>query len=196
VSSNPPDDYNAGRRELELAEESPTEVALERLEPYLLPNKAQEARTILARMVSKSHSGPIPSAEELEHLERTLPGSANRCFEMAEREQLHRHGVTDTIIDREFALRGRGQFLALVALILLLIIVGFFAYLGDTQAAAWLGSATIVGVVAIFATGKIIEAKEDMPGSPPEATPQPASLPGPNQRQIASQSRGKGKRRR
>jgi len=196
VSSNPPDDYNAGRRELELAEESPTEAALEKLEPYLLPNKAEEARTILARIVSKSHSGPIPSAEELEHLERVLSGSANRCFEMAEREQIHRHGVTEQIVEREFTLRGRGQILALIAMVLLLIVVGFLAYLGDTQAAAWLGSATIVGVVAIFATGKIIEAKEDAVGASAEPSPSSPPRPGGTQKQIGSGSKSRGKRRR
>lgn len=194
MSSNRPDEYSERGRELQLAEESPTEAALEKLEPLLKPNKTQEARTVLAHFVSKSHSGPIPSAEELEHLEHVLPGSANRCFEMAEREQLHRHGVTENIVDREFKLRSRGQYLALAAMVLLLIVVGILAYLGDTQAAAWLGSATIVGVVAIFATGKIVEAKEDSAGS----TAEDASFPrqGANQKQIGSAPRAKRKRRR
>jgi uncharacterized membrane protein len=196
VSSNPPEDFSGGRRELELAEASPAEAELQKLEPYLLPGTAQEARTILARIVSKSHSGPIPSAEELEHLEQVLPGSANRCFEMAEREQLHRHGVTDKIVDREFRLRGRGQYLALAALVLLLIVVAFLAYLGDTKAAAWLGSATIVGVVAIFATGKIIEAKEDPPGTVAEPVPAPQRKMPPRQKQIGSASKPKQRRRR
>jgi uncharacterized membrane protein len=193
VSSNPPDDFNAGRREVELAEQSPAQADLQKLEPYLLPGKRQEAQTILARIVSKSHSGPIPSAEEVEHLERTLPGAANRCFEMAEREQLNRHKMGDTIVDREFRLRGRGQILAMIALVLLLAVVAFLAYLGDTSSAAWLGSATIVGVVAIFVTGKFIEAKEDAPEAPP---PQPSAPQRQEQRQVAQPSKKKGRGRR
>lgn len=148
---------------------------------------------VLARIVSKSHSGPIPSAEEVEHLERTLPGAANRCFEMAEREQRHRHSITEKVVDREFRLRGRGQWLALFALILLLVVVAYLAFLGDTQAAAWLGSATIVGVVAIFATGKIIEAKEDAASAAPEARVSPPSPPN-AQRLAPGQRRGKKRR--
>jgi uncharacterized membrane protein len=176
---------------LQVAEESPAEEALQELKPYLLPNKAKEARLVLTRIVSKSHSGPIPSAEEMEHLERVLPGAANRCFEMAEREQRHRHDMGESIVSKEFSLRGRGQWIALAALILLLLIVGFVANIGDTQAAAWLGGATIVGVVSIFATGKIIEAKE----SAPEAEPERASTPVPSQQVARASTRGKQRRR-
>jgi hypothetical protein len=59
-------------------EEGAADEALERLKPYLLPEKTGEAKIVLTQVVSKSHSGPIPSAEELEHLERVLPGLANR----------------------------------------------------------------------------------------------------------------------
>jgi uncharacterized membrane protein len=181
---------------LELAEDSPTESALVKLEPYLRPEKAQEARLVLARIVSKSHSGPIPSAEELEHLEKVLPGSANRCFEMAEREQGYRHGVMERIVEREFSLRGRGQYLALAAMLLLLTVVGFLGYLGDTQAAAWLGSATIVGVVTVFATGKLIESKEDVTAEAAEVVAAAQSKAPVDQKRIGSASKSKQKRRR
>lgn len=130
---------------------------------------------VLTRVVSKSHKGPIPSAEELEHLEQVLQGSANRCFEMAEREQSHRHSLENNLVTREFDLRGRGQLLAIFALILLLIVVAFLAYLGDTVSAAALGGATIVGVVAIFVTGKRYDAKES--GIAEEESSEPAPPP-------------------
>lgn len=79
---------------------------------------------------------------------------------MAEREQSHRHGFGDELIRREFQLRTTGQWLAMLALVLLLGAVCWLAFLGDTKAAAALGSATIVGVVAIFVTGKFFDSKE------------------------------------
>lgn len=109
---------------------------------------------ILTRVVSKSHSGPIPSAEELEHLEHVIPGAADRVFTMAENEQNHRHNTTDVLIDKEFSLRNKGQNLAIMALTLLLATVGYIAYLGDTKSAAMLGAGTIVAVVSIFITGR------------------------------------------
>ncbi len=50
------------------------------------------------------------------------------------------------IVDREFGLRGRGQPLAISGLLLLLVVVGLVAYLGDTKAVVTLVAATIVGV--------------------------------------------------
>lgn len=91
---------------------------------------------------------------------------------MAEREQVHRHLIDDKIVTREFSLRGTGQYLALVALIGLLSVVSFLAYLGDTVSAAALGSATIVGVVAVFVTGRSFDAKE-IASSQPEREQQP-----------------------
>lgn len=123
-------------------------------------DKIGDAKIVLTQVVSKSHSGPIPSAEELEHLERVLPGLANRVVSMAETEQNARHSTTQNIISKEFALRSRGQWLAILAMCLLLVTVSFIAWLGDTQSAAWLGGATIIGVVSVFVTGRWFDAAE------------------------------------
>jgi uncharacterized membrane protein len=147
------------------------EAALQKLRPLLRPDKEREARIILARTISKFHSGPIPSAEELEHLDRVLPGAANRCFELAEREQAHRHDCERTVIKYEFGFRGRGQWLAIAGLVFLLAIVAYLAFLGDTKSAAGLGAATIVGVVTAFTAGKYIESKAEGP-QPPAQTDQ------------------------
>jgi uncharacterized membrane protein len=114
----------------------------------------------LTRVVSKSHSGPIPSAEELEHLERVKPGLAERVVVMAEKEQDMRHSATKEVISKEFSLRSNGQFLAITALLMLLIAVGYIAYLGDTKSAALLGGATIVAVVSIFVTGRWLDSTD------------------------------------
>ncbi|MBV8971971.1 MAG: DUF2335 domain-containing protein [Sphingomonadaceae bacterium] len=108
---------------------------------------------LIMRVVSKTHSGPIPSADELEHLERVQPGPAERCIAMAEREQAHRHPVEAKVVTTEIALRGRGQLFALIALIVLIAAVAYLASLGLGTTAASLGAATIVGVVAVFITG-------------------------------------------
>lgn len=183
---NPPEEHENGKREIQLAEaDADAEAALKQLQPFLRPEKTQDARLILTRIVSKVHRGPIPSAEELDHLERVLPGSAIRCFEMAEREQTHRHSIDDKIVTREFSLRGRGQYLALIGLIGLLGVVCFLAYLGDTVSAAALGSATIVGVVAVFVTGRSFDAKEI---ASTQSQPQQQSDGGADKRRISNNS--------
>jgi uncharacterized membrane protein len=128
---------------------------------------------IFTRVVSKSHSGPIPSAEELEHLESVQSGLADRVVAMAEKEQNNRHNTTDTLIDKEFSLRNKGQNLAILALTLLLLTVGFIAFLGDTKSAAMLGGGTIVAVVSIFITGRWFDSSGSSNEEPVSEKPQP-----------------------
>lgn len=187
---NPPEEHENGRREIQVADgggaEADADAALKQLLPFLKPQATQDAKLVLTRIVSKVHRGPIPSAEELDHLERVLAGSANRCFEMAEREQAHRHAIDDKIVTREFSLRSRGQYLAVAALVCLLGVVCYLAYLGDTTAAAALGSATIVGVVAVFVTGRRYDVKEAEASQPEEKPPEQKKLADNNRRKGSS----------
>ncbi len=125
------------------------------------PDKTGEAEIVLTQVVSKYHSGPIPPADELEHLERVQKGLADRVVSMAEKEQNMRHTITEKIIDKEFSLRRNGQMYGLIALSLLLCAVGYIAYLGDTKSATFLGSATIIGVVSIFVLGLWIDTDDE-----------------------------------
>jgi uncharacterized membrane protein len=156
-----------GRREVAVSEPATIDAAIEQMKPLLRPEKVPEARIILAQTISKSHSGPIPSAEEMELLERVLPGAADRCFGMAEREQNHRHDCDKQIIEKEFAFRSRGQWMALGAVVLLLAAVAYLAFLGDTKSAAALGAATLVGLVAAFTASKLIEGRSEQEPSEP-----------------------------
>lgn len=139
----------------------------------LRPDKAQEARVILTRAISKYHSGPIPSAEEMEHLEQVHPGAADRCFRMAEKEQDHRHSCERDIIAKEFSFRGRGQWFAMSTVIVLLCAVAYLAYLGDTRSAATLGSVTLVGLVTAWTASKYIEKKAEETDENDAAPPPP-----------------------
>jgi uncharacterized membrane protein len=125
----------------------------------------------LTQVVSKSHSGPIPSAEELGALETVLPGLADRVVSMAEREQSHRHVTTALMVEKEFSLRRNGQTLALIALFMLLATVFWLAWLGDSKAAAWLGAGTIVAVVSIFVTGRVTDVKDEGFNEQPQEKP-------------------------
>lgn len=51
----------------------------------------QQHRLLLSQHTVTKSSSPIPSAQEIEHYERAFPGSAERIFDMAEKEQAHRH---------------------------------------------------------------------------------------------------------
>ena len=107
---------------------------------------------------------------------------------MAEKEQNMRHDTTGKIIDKEFSLRSIGQWLAVVALLMLLATVAYIAFLGDTKSAAWLGAATIGAVVSVFVTGRWFDAAETE-GEPP--LPQAPAPKGNAQKQLPRNSRSK-----
>lgn len=175
MSSKEPDLHQNGRREIATAVQvDPVESAIEGLRPLLRPEKADQARIVLTRAISKVHSGPIPSAEEMEHLERIQAGSADRCFRMAEKEQDHRHACDRDIIGKEFSFRGRGQVLCMFTVILLLGAVAYIAHLGDTKAAASLGSVTLVGLVSAWLGARYIENK---PSDSDDGTESPKPRP-------------------
>lgn len=124
---------------------------IQSLEPYVQPERIREAANVVhALMIQQSHSGPLPSSREFRGYEIVLPGSANRLLEMAEREQQHRHSLEAVVIHKEATMKGRGQWFALVALILMLSVVGMMAYWGHPVPAATLGTGVVIGVVALF----------------------------------------------
>lgn len=179
MSSNPPDRHESDRREIATAQaEADAAAAFEKLRPLLKPDKQGEAKLILTRTIRKTHSGPIPPAEEIEHLERVMAGAANRCFLLAEKEQDHRHEVDKDIIRKEFTFRARGQWCAMGTVVLLLLVVVYIASLGDTRAAAALGTATLVGLVGAWAAARWIESKEDQSAPEPEKKHPPAPQKG------------------
>lgn len=136
-------------RELEQA--PPKQEIIERLQPYVRAEMADQAATVVQSMlVQQHHSGPLPPAREFRIYESVLPGAADRIIALAEREQGHRHDLEKTVVRAEAGMKGRGQWFALTALLASLLVVALFAMWGHAAAGATLGSAVIVGVVALF----------------------------------------------
>jgi uncharacterized membrane protein len=96
------------------------------------------------------HSGPLPSAREFRIYESVVPGAGNRIIALAEREQAHRHGLESKVVTTELKFKGRGQWFALLALLASLGVVTGFAFIGHPGYGSALGSAVIIGVVALF----------------------------------------------
>lgn len=122
----------------------------------ILEKLPAEKRAELVEIVaaSESHSGWLPSPKYLREYEAILPGLAERIVSMPEREQTHRHKVIEKMVVDERTLKGRGQIMALVSLILLVGFAIFLAVEGQFEWAAKVAMFNIVGVVGIFVTGK------------------------------------------
>lgn len=120
------------------------------LEKLPLPDREKIKQII----VSRSHRGPIPSSDELHHYERVCPGAANRIIAMAEKEQNFRVDTTDRRDKYDYTLASRGQFFAIISLILILLFCVFLAYIGSTSGAVTVGCTLVISIVTVFVTGK------------------------------------------
>lgn len=103
--------------------------------------------------------GPLPPPQMLKEYEEVLPGSANRIIERAEKEQSHRHSISEANVDLEHkalkfaAIRtfiGQG-----CAFILSLVAIGGGACLIANGENAG-GIASIIGALAALTTAFIV----------------------------------------
>jgi uncharacterized membrane protein len=108
---------------------------------------------VIEQTVMMSHRGPLPSPDDMLNYGRVLPDLPERIVARWELEQKHRHDMNEKIFNAEKGLKAWGQILAFLALLVMLAVVVFMVYMGASGAAATLGSAIIVGVVATFVFG-------------------------------------------
>ena len=106
------------------------------------------------------HSGPLPAPTDLAAYEAIQSGFAERIMQMAEKEQSNRISTLSQVVDRDYRERGRGQHYALASVVVLAGLAAFVAYLGNTNAAAWVATAAIVGIVGIFVTGRLAPVRD------------------------------------
>lgn len=97
-------------------------------------------------MVRKFHSGPLPPPDDLAEYDRVLPGAAERIFQLAEREQAHRHVQEAKMVRHEYAGRYVGQAGALTALVVGFGAVVYCASIGQPITAAVIGA---VGAIVL-----------------------------------------------
>lgn len=139
------------------------EVAIDRLAEELskrienLVPKPQRAQ-VLAQVMSVVHeefSGPIAHPKHLREYEDICAGAADRIISMAERNLAHAHTMESQDLTAHYADIRAGRIIGFMALLAVLALSGFMAYLGkDTIAAAVLG----VGVLGVI--GHLIQGKK------------------------------------
>jgi len=123
------------------------------------------------------HRGPLPPAEQLAQYEAVQAGFAERIMRMAEKEQAHRHEMTDVEVREPFRLARRGQAFAIGSMVLVLGFGVFLVLMGYAAAGAIIVGLDLVGLVALFITGErevksspedeASEPRSDEPDTPP-----------------------------
>lgn len=122
------------------------------------PHPKQNNHGLIAH--HEQYTGPIPNAVELQRYEDIEPGFAGRILTMAEKEQVARHELNTTSSNKVFeieqnkiSITKRGQWFALFIVLFVLLLAGYISYLGNTNAAAGLVGAVIVGIILAFVGG-------------------------------------------
>jgi uncharacterized membrane protein len=105
-------------------------------------------------------SGPIPPAEELQAIEKILPGGVDRILRMAEKNQDSRIENVGRITSSQLKQSERGQVFALVVLVVFVAAGMWCMILGQTYLAS---IAFIIGALegaSLFITGRVSQARD------------------------------------
>ncbi|HEJ7902499.1 TPA: DUF2335 domain-containing protein [Serratia marcescens] len=107
-------------------------------------------------MVSRSaFRGPLPPPAMLREYNDIVPGAAERILERSEKEQAHRHRVTEKSVDGAIGKDKRGQWMAYSITLIILAIATLFALKGQTVFAGTLITVDLIGLASVFAIGRI-----------------------------------------
>jgi uncharacterized membrane protein len=117
------------------------------------------------------YSGPLPHPEILGGYEKVLPGSADRVFKMAEKQQDHRISIENKLVNAE---NQRGFAGLIFGFLIATCGLAGSVYLGsngNTAASGILSGGTLASLVAVFVKGsgdnnqekeKIVPSQEDI----------------------------------
>lgn len=115
----------------------------------------------ISRFVSNqiNYSGPIPHPDLLLGYEKVIPGSADRILIMAEKQSNHRIEIEKYVIENQQKQSRLGQIFAFILAIIGLSIGTILAILGRELVASIIFGTTILGLVAVFISGKQYQRK-------------------------------------
>ena len=144
-------------------------------EGQLLLDEKKIERIVVAiaekRLDYLEHSGPLPHPEILGGYEKVLPGSADRVFKMAEKQQDHRISIENKLVNAE---NQRGFAGLIFGFLIATCGLAGSVYLGsngNTAASGILSGGTLASLVAVFVKGsgdnnqekeKIVPSQEDI----------------------------------
>jgi len=104
--------------------------------------------------IQTSMSGPFPPPSVLEEYERVFPGSAERIFQLTEKEQAHRHQSEDKAQKDEIAYRRLGMVLGATSLLLILVAVVITTFMQQPVVAGAVAGVGMVGIITAFIRGR------------------------------------------
>lgn len=122
----------------------------------------------LLHIEQSQYSGPIPPPQALEYYEQILPGAADRILKMAEdnannlrESNLKQLSLDNTVEGNRHDETRRGQRFGLATVLSMVALAGLAIFCGHPGVAGTICSITIIGVAAVFVSGRKIQNKEN-----------------------------------
>jgi uncharacterized membrane protein len=100
------------------------------------------------------YSGPMPLAAEVARYEAIYPGSAQRMFVYADRQQIHRHGLEAAVVRSNIALASRGQWMGFMLGMLGILAATYLIATGRQVAGVAVFFGDILSLVGVFVYGR------------------------------------------
>ena len=110
--------------------------------------------TVEQQISHQQYSGPIPPPSMLNDYNKVQSGFAERIVSMAENEQKHRHELESHAVKGAITKDKRSQRFALICVLFISTLCGGLIYTGHDTAGSFLGGSTLVGLAALFITGR------------------------------------------
>lgn len=124
-----------------------------------LKNSPQEKAVVEMQRVSHSFSGPVPPPQILDGYNKIIPGAAERILGMAEADAKHQQNMDKQILLLASGDSKRGQIFGfLIAIAAFVTCIGSIL-LGSEKTAIVIGGTSVVGLVSVFITGRLIKEK-------------------------------------
>lgn len=116
---------------------------------------------VMAMVSRTAFRGPLPPPAMLREYNDIVPGAAERILERSEKEQAHRHRVTEKSVDGAIRKDRRGQWMAYSITLIILAIATVFSLKGQTVFAGTLITVDLIGLASVFAIGRISKSSSD-----------------------------------
>ena len=115
---------------------------------------------ITATLTQQQFIGPIPPPEIIAQYEKIVPGSAAMIMARAEKQADHRMGLEANVIPAQQTQSERGQHYGLVVALAGIIASTVMVLAGHDVAGGFVGGTTLLGMVGVFVTGKVIQSRD------------------------------------
>lgn len=150
------------------------QLILENVAPDIIKKIPKRQREEIGRILAlrqtqtiyHSHSGPIPSPADMEKYSLAFPNGADRIMAMAERNQAARIANEALAVAGNVEQGARGQHYGFIITILMISASVVMVMTGHDTAGSWLGGTTLVGLAAVFVTGKAFQAAKPTTAKP------------------------------